>query len=234
MFEKQGPVSLQPLRNNNQHRQQRQPQLLLPCESELCPLHGKDIFLLERGRLWEWSCSEMSSAVPQHSLSITGRLMQFKIPRNKTFPNLTSHKCSHAFAHQYQFFTLINKNKVWLKRTHPSLLSFLWQSLIPGGKHLACPAQLLKCHLCPGTVRNWNCFGAQNGSGPGNVQALQLCPNCPLTNSFREGWWRPGRESAGVNLLLEIKSSCDRKENVNNYQRKILSREEALAHNCEE
>lgn len=82
---------------------------------------------------------------------------------------------------------------------------------------------------------------AQSGTGivlvlrmeNGNVQALQLCPNCPLTNSFRVGWWsRPGRESAGVNLLLEIKSSCDRKENANNYQRKILSREEALVHNC--
>lgn len=86
-----GPCVPAALRNNNQHRQQRQPQLLLPCESELWPLHGKDIFLLERGRLWELSCSEMSSAVPQHSPSITGKWMQFKIPRNKTFPNLTSH-----------------------------------------------------------------------------------------------------------------------------------------------
>lgn len=61
-----------------------------------------------------------------------------------------------------------------------------------GGKHLACPAQLLKCHLCPGTVRNWNCSGAQNGEWECSSSAAvsQLSSHKQLQGRVIEAWER--------------------------------------------
>lgn len=63
-----------------------------------------------------------------------------------------------------------------------------------------------------------SCSDAQNGLGPSSVHALQMCCNCPLTCSFREGLLRPGKDFADISSLLETKSSCNRKENANNYK----------------
>lgn len=61
-------------------------------------------------------------------------------------------------------------------------------------------------------------FRCSKRFGTWYIHALQMCYNCPLTYSFRERLLRPRRESADVNLLLEIKSSHDRKEHTNNYK----------------